>query len=256
MAARSLIYSQPMQAFCYAADDWFDRDAPVIGEAVGVLKSRGLAGVAWPWTDSDDPAQLGTLVRTLHDAGLQLVALAARMDIHQPTLTPSHIEMIQFLAGRGTLLDITFISTSSHDTPSAPRGDPRAAVLLGQILPLAQRYGVAVSLCPRHGCWLAKTQDAVRLGMRINNPALGTTFNLSDWREADGSMLDARLDIAIPRLANVTLDTSHPAETARLVQRLLTAGYAGPVGLRRSGQTGEWQHDLAAVVRAYVAAVK
>lgn len=245
-----------MQALCYAADDWFDHAAPAIGEAVGTLKSSGLAGVAWPWTGSDEPAKLDAVTTTLRNAGLQLAVLAARMDIHHPSLTPRHAEMIQFLAGRGTLLDITLISTSPHDTPSAPRGDPRAAALLGQLLPLAVRCGVAVSLSPRHGCWLAKTQDAVRLGMRINNPALGTTFNLPDWRTADGSMLDARLDIAIPRLANVTLDTSHPAETARLVQRLLTAGYAGPVGLRRAGNTGDWRHDLAAVVSDYVAAVK
>ena len=64
-------------------------------------------------------------------------------------------------------------------------------------------------------------------------------------------MLDARLDISIPRLANVTLDGADDA--AHLIQRLLTAGYAGPVGLRKPADTliEDWAASLGAAASAY-----
>ncbi|MCE9590813.1 MAG: hypothetical protein K8S99_09850 [Planctomycetes bacterium] len=242
-----------MQPVCYAADDWFTPDArpPTVGGIPAAITAAGLCGLAWPLAGDDGCAPLREIAAALDRTNLKLVAVEWRMDIHSAAPDPRVDEVLRLLAGRETLLDVTLVSTSPHDAPSAPRGDRRAAALLTDLLDRAEPLGVPLSLSPRHGCWLARTEDAVRLGMRLNRAALGTTFHLTDWRQADGDMLDARLDIAIPRLANVTLDDA--GDATRLVQRLLTAGYAGPIGLQKSVDTPihDWTGSLRAASSAY-----
>lgn len=243
-----------MQPVCYAADDWFSaNDTPPLDAALMAVRAAGLGGIAWSLDNEARWDQCPALLAKLEGHRLVLASVSYRPDIRDQAMDTRLEALLSLLAPHGTILDLTPASSSLHDTPSAPRGDRAAAALVTHILAAALPHGVQVSLAPRHAHWLALTQDCVRLGMRLNRQELGATFHLPDWRCTDAQSLDARLDIVIPRLVNVTLDNVDHASAAGLIQRLLVAGYAGPIGLRRPEQsTGDWQADLRVTVKAYV----
>jgi len=192
------------------------------------IAGRRLAGAGLVVRGDEDWALLPRWLAALRAQGLRLFALSVTVDARADRLDPSLDRAIEQLAGGPTLIELTLVSGAAHDAPSAPRAAPSAAKAVTVAAKCAAAARLRVSLRPRCGCWLQRIDDAVRIAMRVNRPDVGVTFSEPDWRTCDTGTLDARLQLAAPRLFNLIVNDASALPTVRpMLNRL---GYAGPIG--------------------------
>jgi len=106
----------------------------------------------------------------------------------------------------------------------------------------------------------------VRLGMRVNRPEVGLTFNFKHWLSADGTELDARLQLAMPRMWSLTINgmtlrgerdyTIEPLDSGTFdlfyaLSAVAGAGYAGPIAWPGYGVGGDVYANLRRTMTAY-----
>ena len=157
-------------------------------------------------------------------------------------------------------------SSSAHDEPSSSRADARAAGVIHGVAEIAAKNSLCVALYPHANFWLERVEDSVRLAMHVNRENVGVTFNLFHWLCTDGHELDARLQLALPRAWNVsingctvrgprdgtieTLDQgSYNVEPfLAAVERL---GYTGPISLQGWSVRGDAYDNLKRSMTAY-----
>ncbi len=230
--AHPLHLLQPLEAF--AQPDWA-RTLRTLRYAGVVLESPTL-----------EQSTLAAGLTQCAAAGLAVLAVRVSVDVNVPQLPAALTELAPRLAGTVQMLELMLMSSGEHDRPSAPRADGRAAELVKSLLALTTPRGLPVSLCPRGGNWLARVEDAVRLGMRVNRPNLGLTFSVADWLTTDGVALEDRLHLAVPRLLNLTLagatrtDAGWQLTTldatqfdwAAVVRQVRSLGYSGALSVR------------------------
>lgn len=246
-----------------------------------MLADLGYAGTTWTLWDQTDFAELPGALDELDALRLKLATLYTFCDVHTGTTNPRLEEALRVIAGRNIVLELGVRSSGEHDKPSSPRADQRAADLVNRICDLAAPHGVRVSFYPHKNFWLERVEDAVRLGMRINRPELGVTFNLIHWLGTDGQQLPARLDLAMPRLYNVTINGARhdiatgwtpdiagsegkapPAwsiepldagtfDISYFLGALLARGYDGPLTVTHWGVFGDAYRNLQRSINAY-----
>jgi sugar phosphate isomerase/epimerase len=140
--------------------------------------------------------------------------------------------------------------------PGAPGGDEIAAAHLKEIAEYASARGVKISLYPHTGHWFEHFEAALRMANRLNNPAVGVTFNLCHWLKVEGSERDPAplLKAALPRLMFVTINGTDTGDTkalawsrlilplgegsydvAAFLRGLRSIGYTGPIGFQGYG---------------------
>lgn len=161
-------------------------------------------------------------------------------------LEPQSLDLIA--RHRGVLL-LRLTSSDPHDKPSAPRAMPLAAASVTQLARQAAKFGVAIALDHRAGCWMQRAEDAVRVAMRVNRADVGVLFNYGHWHEVDGDfeLLRERIKLVLPKLfcvtlpvlslsaasvGNVIMKTGGPLDVAPLMQWLTLGGYSGPLVMR------------------------
>jgi sugar phosphate isomerase/epimerase len=271
-----------MNRAIYAADECFAGWGETWNPArrVELLRSLGYAGTSLTLNTGDargqpascraDADDVRDYLGRLDAAGLRLFALRWTADVHTGEID-SRLEAAMRAAGeRGVVLDLALASSGAHDEPSASRADPRAVALVRQVADLGRRHGVRVSLCPLAGRWLQRTEDAVRLGMRLNRADVGLTFNCFDWFAVDGRDLGATLQLALPRLCHLTLCGASRAGNGSLAVEPLDAGeldaagavriaaglgYTGPIGLAGIGLGQEVETSLRRSMAAWRALI-
>lgn len=252
----------------YAMDTAFyhgSRRYPVRARAE-MLKELGYAGTIATLWDDQAWSDLPELVRQLDAHGLGLLSIWVGFDVATGQIDARLPEAIKLLAGRPTLLEVALGSSSEHDKPSAPRADGRAVELLNKLAAMAAPAGLRIALYPHANFLMERVEDAVRLAMRANRPELGVTFNLYHWLCVDGAELDARLQLALPRLWNVTINgstrrgerdcTIEPLgrgsfDTFHFLGALARTGYSGPIALQGYGVGGDVYANLKASISAY-----
>ena len=135
-------------------------------------------------------------------------------------------------------------------------GDTIVVPKLKQLLAYAKPKGVKVSLYPHTGFWAAQFEVCLRVAAKVDDPALGVTFNLCHWLKVEGSERDPLplIKEALPRLNFITINGADTGDTQKLgwdkliqplgrgtydvgafVTKTRAAGYRGPFGFQGYG---------------------
>ena len=216
------------------SDQWFLRPGKS-GDAQSspALKRRGVMGLHCHVPAIDGGFAEIDLAR-LTSGALRPVVVHVTGDVSRPELTAAWLKKIAAsLAGRVSMVELSLAGSGAYDKPSAARADVRAGDILRASIDDFEAAGLMLALRHAHGHWLARIEDSVRVLMRVNHPQVGVSLSLPDWAKSDGTRLDDRLHLALPRLMNVIIDDQTAGDEypgARgLLDRLATLGYIGPV---------------------------
>lgn len=135
-------------------------------------------------------------------------------------------------------------------------GDTIVVPQLRQLLAYAKPKGVKISLYPHTGFWAEQFEVCVRVAEKVDDKALGVTFNLCHWLKVEGSERDPLplIKEALPRLNFMTINGADTGDTqklgwdkliqplgrgsydvASLVTKARRAGYRGPFGFQGFG---------------------
>lgn len=231
-----------------------------------MLKELGYAGTNASLVDERAWDELPEVILQLDRHGLRLFSVWVNLDVSGEALPARLGEVVKLLSGRQAMLAVALSSKSEHDAPSAPRADGRALDVIRGVLDLTRGGDVRVTLYPHASFWLERVEDAVRLGMRLNRPELGVTFNLFHWLVTDGRELDARLQLALPRMWDVTIcgaTVRGPRDGAietldrgafdlfHFLSALAATGYDGPIGVQGWSVGGDAYANLKRSIAAY-----
>ncbi len=225
---------------------------------VTLVKEIGFSGIG---PELGTPDALREMLTATDHHQVKFSALYMRLDLESGLPAQGNLtipDVMQQLHDRGAILWLSV--TSKTYKPSDPAGDARAVQVLRDIAALAKPAGVRVALYPHAGFWVGRIEDAMRIANQVDQPNLGVTFNLCHWLKVDGKDLDARLELARPRLFVVTLNGADTGvddwghliqplgsgnfDTAHLLAKLKDIGFTGPIGLQHYGIPGDARTNL------------
>ena len=176
----------------------------------------------------------------------------------QTQLPPELTKAVDDLAGTGGTL---WLAMNKVELPLGLRmppeyGDTVVVPQLRQLVAYAKPKGVKISLYPHAGFWGARFETCVRVATKVDDPALGVTFNLCHWLKVEGSERDPLplIKDALPRLSFITLNGADTGDTQNLgwdkliqplgrgtydvgafVAKTRAVGYRGPFGFQGYG---------------------
>jgi len=176
----------------------------------------------------------------------------------QTELPADLTKAVDDLAGTGSTLwlGVNQVAYPAGVKAGPEYGDTIVVPQLRQLLAYAKPKGVKVSLYPHTGFWAAQFEVCLRVANKVDDPALGVTFNLCHWLKVEGSERDPLLLIkeALPRLNFITINGADTGDTRKLgwdkliqplgrgtydvgafVAKTRTAGYRGPFGFQGFG---------------------
>jgi len=176
----------------------------------------------------------------------------------QTELPADLIKAVDDLAGTGSSLWLGVNNVAfPADVKAGPEyGDTIVVPQLKQLLAYAKPKGVKVSLYPHTGFWGARFETCVRVVAKVDDKALGVTFNLCHWLKVEGSERDPLplIQEALPRLNFITINGADTGDTQNLgwdklirplgrgtydvgvfVAKARAAGYRGPFGFQGFG---------------------
>ena len=232
---------------------------------VALVKEIGFSGIG---PELSTPDALREMLAAADSHQVKFSALYMRLDLESGAPAQGNLtipDAIQQLRDRGVILWLSV--TSNTYKPSDPAGDARAVQVLREIAALTKPAGVRVALYPHAGFWVGRIEDAVRIANQVDQANLGVTFNLCHWLKVDGKDLDARLELARPRLFAVTLNGADTGvddwghliqplgsgnfDIAHLLAKLKDIGFTGPVGLQHYGIPGDARSNLQRSMNAW-----
>ena len=232
---------------------------------VALVKEIGFSGIGPELSTAD---ALRDMLTAADSHQVKFSALYMRLDLESGLPAQGNLtipDVIQQLRDRGAILWLSI--TSNTLKSSDPAGDARAVKVLREIAALAKPAGVRVALYPHAGFWVGRIEDAVRLANQVDQANLGVTFNLCHWLKVDGKDLDARLELARPRLFVVTLNGADTGaddwghliqplgsgnfDIAHLLAKLKDMGFTGPIGLQHYGIPGDARSNLQRSMNAW-----
>ena len=176
----------------------------------------------------------------------------------QTQLPPELTKAVDDLAGTGGTL---WLAMNKVELPLGLRmppeyGDTVVVPQLRQLVAYAKPKGVKISLYPHAGFWGARFETCVRVATKVDDPALGVTFNLCHWLKVEGSERDPLplIKDALPRLSFITINGADTGDTQNLgwdkliqplgrgtcdvgafVAKARAVGYRGPFGFQGYG---------------------
>lgn len=176
----------------------------------------------------------------------------------QAELPADLTKAVDGLAGTGgTLwLGISKIQFPMGVTLPPDYGDTIVVPQLRRLLAYAKPKGVGISLYPHTGFWADRFEACVRVASKVDDPALGVTFNLCHWLKVEGAERNPLplIKEALPRLNFVTINGADTGDTQKLgwdkliqplgrgtydvagfVSKVRAAGYRGPFGFQGYG---------------------
>jgi sugar phosphate isomerase/epimerase len=178
---------------------------------------------------------------------------------HGQTELPADLtKAVDDLAGTGSTLwlGVNKVAFPAGVKAGPEYGDTIVVPQLKQLLAYAKPKGVKVSLYPHTGFWAAQFEVCVRVASKVDDPALGVTFNLCHWLKVEGSERDPLplIKEALPRLNFITINGADTGDTQKLgwdkliqplgrgaydvgafVAKARAAGYRGPFGFQGFG---------------------
>ena len=256
--------AEPMNPFFAFCMDVQDSKGRTLEQQAELLKELGYAGAGHLWLDN-----LKERIETLDKAGLKLFQVYLRVN-----LAPDGVvydtrlkDALPLLKGRDTMLALLISGLPPRD----PKGDAKAAGVVGEIADMAKAAGLRVALYPHSGDWLERVEDAVRLAKKVNRPNVGVMFNLCHWLKVDDEEnLKPVLTSAMPYLFAVSIHGADRAadihagkgnwiqpldggtfDVYNLLKTLRDLGYKGPIGLQCYGIPGDARDHLTRSMAAW-----
>jgi sugar phosphate isomerase/epimerase len=197
----------------------------------------------------------------------------------QNNLPAGLTKVVDDLAGTGGTL---WLAMNKVELPLGLRmppeyGDTVVVPQLRQLVAYAKPKGVKISLYPHAGFWGARFETCVRVATKVDDPALGVTFNLCHWLKVEGSERDPLplIKDALPRLSFITINGADTGDTQNLgwdkliqplgrgtydvgafVAKARAAGYRGPFGFQGYGIKMEPKELLKETMEGWKKAVR
>ena len=223
-------------------------------ECAQVLANLGYAGLGGtPSSAKAYAAALGAQKLALFN-GYHVTSFA----YGQTELPADLTKAVDGLAGTGgTLwLGVNKVAFPAGVKAGPEYGDTIVVPQLKRLLAYAKPKGVKVSLYPHTGFWAAQFEVCLRVANKVDDPALGVTFNLCHWLKVEGSERDPLPLIreALPRLNFITINGADTGDTQKLgwdkliqplgrgtydvgilVAKTRAVGYRGPFGFQGFG---------------------
>ena len=237
---------------------------------VPMLKELGFAGLGGVPGDAA-MAQALAAARLRYFNGCHTITF----DAARPALDEPLRKMIDAMPGAALWLSVARVQREGAAFPnSSADGDEIALAKLRDIAAYAAPRGVKTALYPHAGSWLERVEDATRLAEKVNDPAVGVTFNLCHWLKVEGSGRDPApvLRAALPRLMFVTINGADTGDTKAMgwerlirplgegsydvgafLKTLRATGYEGPIGFQGYGIPGDPRAVLAKTMAAWKA---
>ena len=239
-------------------------------KVVPMLRELGYAGLGGAPGDA-------AMAQALAAAGLRYFNgyHTITFDAARPALDEPLRKMIKAMPGAALWLAVTRVQREGAALPnSSVGGDDIAVARLREIAAYAAPHGVKIALYPHAGLWLERVEDATRLAEKVNDPAVGVTFNLCHWLKVEGSTRDPAplLRAARPRLLFVTINGADTGDTKAMgwerlirplgegsydvgafLKTLRATGYEGPIGFQGYGIQGDARAVLAKTMVAWKA---
>ena len=252
----------------FFAMDTIARGKPEI--VVPMLEELGFAGLGGAPGDA-------AMAQALSAAGLRYFNgyHTITFDAARPALDEPLRKMIEAMPGTALWLSVARVQREGAAFPnSSADGDEIALARLRELAAYAAPRGVKIALYPHAGSWLERVEDAMRLAEKVNDPAVGVTFNLCHWLKVEGSERDPApvLRAALPRLMFVTINGADAGDTkamgwerlirplgegsydvGALLKTLRATGYEGPIGFQGYGIQGNARTVLAKTMVAWKA---
>ena len=252
----------------FFAMDTIARGKPEI--VVPMLEELGFAGLGGAPGDA-------AMAQALSAAGLRYFNgyHTITFDAARPALDEPLRKMIEAMPGTALWLSVARVQREGAAFPnSSADGDEIALARLRELAAYAAPRGVKIALYPHAGSWLERVEDAMRLAEKVNDPAVGVTFNLCHWLKVEGSERDPApvLRAALPRLMFVTINGADAGDTkamswerlirplgegsydvGALLKTLRATGYEGPIGFQGYGIQGNARTVLTKTMVAWKA---
>ncbi len=235
----------------FVFDNGTGRDQKLpLEEQAELVKRTGYAGLGFTGA-----LHVPEMLQALESRGLKLFSIyvAAHVDGQKATYDTALPEAIRQLKGHGAVIGLTVQGTS-------PDGEQRAVQMVREIADMAAASGLRVVLYPHMGFYVGRIEDALRIRKLAGRPNIGVTFNLTHFLAVkDEPNLDQRLQEALPYLEMVSINgAEHEGGWDRLIQpldrgsfdvfaflqKLVAAGYKGPIGLQCYQVPGDTEDNL------------
>jgi len=237
----------------------FDNGLHGIQDPPKVLKELGYSGVGLSGLNIAGP------VKRYQEAGLKVFSTYVGCHLDKtPPYDPKMRETIEELKGTDVILWLTVLGGKRGEE------DDKAAAVVREIADLAAASNLRVALYPHTGFYVATTADALRVVKKVDRKNVGATINLCHELMTDqGKKLDATIEEVMPHLFLVSIngaDDKQPGyswdrliqplgrgdfDVGAFLQKLVTAGYTGPVGLQCYAVKGDPVENLTQSIRAW-----
>jgi sugar phosphate isomerase/epimerase len=217
------------------------------------LKELGFAGVSYNYTN---PQDLAAWQKAFKKEGLKIYALYlyTYLDAAEP-FDPTFREAIKLLKGTDTVVWVTVRAPNRKGDQ-----DEQAVKIVREIADLAAAQGVRVALYGHFDFYVENAADSARIVKLADRPNLGATINLChEFLTGKADDLDQTLAQVAPLATMASINGVDVAGTNYIVrldqgdfdvtayvQRLLAAGYHGPIGLQCYSVKGDLMENLAA----------
>ncbi len=235
---------------------------------VPMLRELGYAGLGGAPGDA-------AMAQALAAAGLRYFNgyHTITFDAARPALDEPMRKLIEAMPGSALWLAVAVVQRDGVAfTVSSAEADETAVAKLRELSAHAAPRGVKIALYPHTGFWLERVEDGIRLAGKVDDPAVGVTFNLCHWLKVEGSQRDPApvLRMAQPRLMFVTINGADTGDTKTMgwerlirplgegsynvgafLRSLRATGYDGPVGFQGYGIPGDARAVLEKTMAAW-----
>ena len=207
-------------------------------------------------------ANIPEMRRHLESRGLKMFGIYTGMNLSAPNqgYDPGLPEAIRQLKGSGAM--ITFTVNGKH-----PEADAITTKIVQQVADMAADSGLRFAFYPHYGMHVARIEDALRIREMAGRSNVGVIFNLCHWlRSGDEPNLATRIEQVKSCLYMVNINgCDHEGDWDRLIQTLdrgeydvynflhpiLTAGFAGPIGLQCYNIKGDIEDNITRSMAAW-----
>jgi sugar phosphate isomerase/epimerase len=211
-----------------------------------LIKESGFDGVELIGLDKVD-AMLPALQRNK----LKLFTLYIKIDIDKEE--PYDVRFKDYIKKfKGQNMHLWVHVHSEKYSSSDVKGDKKCIEIVKDLAHYSAQFGVQIAFYPHSGFWVEKIEDGVRLAKKIDEPNVGTVFNLCHFlKKDDPKKLKQNLKNAMPFLFLVSINGADSGDTnqmewdrliqplgrgdydvLKLLNILKELGYNKPIGLQ------------------------
>jgi sugar phosphate isomerase/epimerase len=250
LIAGSFSLAAPPEFFAF--DNGVGRGTWTPEQQASTLKELGYDGISYNYTKSDD---LAVWLETFKAHGLKIYGLYVHTfpDGPEPYDTDFR-KAIKMLKGSDTVIWMTL----REGKDKKRNYDAESVRIVQDIADQAATNSLRVAIYPHAGFYVACAADSLRIASLADRPNVGASINLChEFMTGNGDRLDETLKLAAPFATLVSINGVDVVgkkyilrldrgnfDVAAYLEKLLSAGYRGPVGLQCYSVPGDPRENL------------